>query len=248
MSVALGFVLGLLSGVVLSFVLAFLEPVQRLLKQKGRATFKEDPVDVHVQTDRAVIWSGLPPWISGRYFFDNALPTDNPPEACVDWSAWSQGHGGRPCGEFELLVTIQAKLDVAVVVDTPVVRIVNSRELDGVTATCLAAGGPSVTPRRFEVDLDASDPPMISFVDEGAESSGPVGFSLTKGEVERFHIWVRAEQAREYQWSLDLPMIVNGGEARMDLGTFVIVGSGAGSSEFLWQAGDWVAYETPKYQ
>jgi hypothetical protein len=248
MSVVLGFALGLLSGVALSFVLAFLEPVQRFLQRKGRTTFKEDPVDVHVQTDPAVIWSGLPPWISGRYFFDYALPADNPPDACVDWSAWSQGRGGRPCGEFELLITIQAKHDVAVVVDTPVVRIVSSRKLDGVTATCLAAGGASVTPRRFEVDLDASDPPMILFVDEGAESSGPVGFSLTKGEVERFHLWVRAEQAHEYKWALHLPLIVNGQEVRMDLDTFVMVGAGAGSSEFLWQEGDWVPYQTPTYE
>jgi len=248
MSVALGFVLGLLSGVALSFLLAFTEPVQRLVKRKGRTVFREDPVDVHVQTDQAVIWAGLPPWISGRYFFDDALPKATPPDACVDWTKWSREHGGRPCGEFELMITIQAKLDVAVVVDTPIVRVVTRREVDGVTATCVAVGGPSVSPRRFQVSLDASDPPDIVFNDEGMEPGTLAGFSLTKGEVERFHIWANATGQHELEWSLELPMIVNGDEVRMDLGTFVAVGGGAASSEFLWQGDDWMPYETPTYE
>ncbi|MGQ2910792.1 hypothetical protein [Aeromicrobium sp.] len=247
MSVAVGFVLGLVSGVALAFLLTFLEPVQRRLQQKGRAAFKEDPVYVHVETDRAVIWAGLPPWISGRYFFDKALPDDDPPDACAHWSAWSQERDGRPCGEFELLVTIQAKLDAVVVVNTPIVRIVESREVDGVTATCLAAGGASMNPRRFEIDLDGSDPPMVEYTDGGPGASGPVGFSLATGDVEQFHLWVRAEGRFEHTWSLELPMIVNGRDVRMDLGTFVMVGSGAAASEHLWQ-GEWQPYETPTYE
>ena len=91
---------------------------------------------MHVQSDQAVIWAGLPPWVSGRYFFDSALPGPRPPDACVDWTKWSKDNGGRPCGELELVLTIQAKLDVAVVVDTPVVRVVSRRDVEGVAATC----------------------------------------------------------------------------------------------------------------
>lgn len=242
------FLLGLLSGVALSFLLTFLEPVQRLVQRTGRAAFKENPVDVHVQSDQAVIWAGLPPWVSGRYFFDSALPGPRPPDACVDWTKWSKDNGGRPCGELELVLTIQAKLDVAVVVDTPVVRVVSRRDVEGVAATCLAAGGASVSPRRFDVDLDASDPPMVFFRDEGMDPATMAGFSLIKGEVERFHIWASAAGKQELEWSLELPMIVNGREVRMDLGTFVTVGGGAASEEFLWQAGQWAPYQTPTYE
>lgn len=127
--VALGFVGGLASGLVLALALAFVGPVRRLAERAGRRAFRESPVDVVVDTDRAVIWSGAPPWVGATYFFEGGLPDTASPEACYDWGPWVRANGGHDCGETQLLVTIQAKLDASVVVDAPLVRVVSTRGL-----------------------------------------------------------------------------------------------------------------------
>lgn len=239
------FLVGLLAGALGTIILAFLGPIRRLAERISRTLVKESPIDVLVDRDQAVIWAGAPPWVGASYFFEGDLPESTPPPACFDWSKWVESNQGYDYGESQLLVTIQAKLDVSVVVDPPIVRVIGRREANGVIATC-PAGGASLTPRRFDVELDGFDVPTVAFNDEGLTNSRMAGFSLTKDDVEQIHIWARTDGSQLVEWSLEMPLIVNGKRSMKNLGTFITVGSQTSHREFHRNTdGGWSSQETP---
>lgn len=98
-----------------------------------------------------------------------------------------------------------------------------------------------MTPRRFDVELDGFDVPTVAFHDEGLTDSHMAGFSLAKGEAERFHIWAYAGGSQLVEWSLELPLIVNGKRSVKSLGTFVTVGRDASNREYLRSGDEWIA-------
>ena len=233
------FFVGLLAGAAGTIALSLLGPVNRLAERVSLQMFRESPVDVLVDSDQAVIWSGAPPWVGASYFFEGDVPTSEPPAACFDWSKWVKVNGGYDSAETQLLVTIQARLDVSVVVDPPIVRVTDRRDASGVIATC-PAGGASLTPRRFDVELDSFDVPTVAFHEEGLTDSHMAGFSLTKGGAERFHIWANASGAQRIEWTLQLPLIVNGRRWIKNLGSFVTVGREATGHELMRSGDTWI--------
>lgn len=244
-TVGAGFVGLVLGAIATTFLGPLLEPWARLTRRIGRTIAREDPVDVLVDTDQALVWAGNPPWVGFMYFFADGLPAEDPPVAGFDWSEWAYRHGGVDVAMSMIQVTIQAKLDVSVVVDTPVARVLERREVpDGVTAT-YPAGGAELSPRRFSVDLDLFDPPTVDWADIESEptTSTRPAFKLTAGDVERFQIWIRLERAELVTISIDLPVIINGERKRIRLSgphgeEFKIIGSSTQVREDFIRSGD----------
>lgn len=109
-----------------------------------------------------------------------------------------------------LQVTIQARAAASVVIEDVLVR---SKRRDRPTlagALFPAAGGADLNPRRLDVDLDAWDPPIVEFRLAPSSQPGPApALFLGAGDVERFHIWVRASRGWN-EWYLELPLLVDG--------------------------------------
>jgi hypothetical protein len=79
------------------------------------------------------------------------------------------------------------------------------------------------------------------------------GFKLSSGDVERFHIWVYARQRHVIEWSLELPMIVNGKRLTMPIQgptdlTFKTAGAEAPVRELLRSGSDWVPRDADEAQ
>jgi hypothetical protein len=96
-----------------------------------------------VDTDQAVIWAGAPPWVGFSYYFRAGPPSDEPPEAGFDWSAWAYKRAGVDVAITMLQVTIQAKLKATVVLDAPIVRVVDRKPVKGGIVATYGAVGPT---------------------------------------------------------------------------------------------------------
>jgi hypothetical protein len=94
-------------------------------------------------------------------------------------------------------------------------------------------GGADLEPRRFEIDFDWGQEPVVTWIKRGGESGGPPAMKLSAGDVEQFHVWAKAKQRGEavwHEWSIDLHLLVEGKKAmhRIDNGgpPFVTVSPG----------------------
>lgn len=205
LNIAIGFVVG-------AFIAPFVKPWTRLLERLGRRLFAESPVIVNLERDQSVIWAGAPPWVGYRTYFPQGLPDEPEPDAAVDWHAWAVRNGGIDVGLTMVQVTIQAKLDVSVVLGTPIVRIVDTADAStaGVMARRLT-GGADLTPRRYEIELGITDPPLVYYInDEAGENTPPPSFRLAAGDAEQLQIWAKAHDNTWYDWTITLPVIVDG--------------------------------------
>ena len=172
-------------------------------------------------------------------------PSDEPPEAGSDWSAWAYKRAGVGVAITMLQVTIQAKLKSTVVLDPPIVRVVDRKPVEGGIVATYGAGGADLHQRHFEVDLDVFDPPLVSYMDEDLQVVSNPGFKLAEGDVERFQIWAYARGSDLVEWPLELPVIVNGKrliipvQGPTDL-SFRTLGSESGVDERLRAGDEWV--------
>lgn len=72
-----------------------------------------------------------------------------------------------------------------------------------------SVGGADITPRTILVKLD-SDPSVVTYSDERAGlDGGKFTFTLSKGEIEVFHVRAETTQVR-CQWTATLLLIVEG--------------------------------------
>ncbi|MGW0231743.1 hypothetical protein ACWDWO_25835 [Actinopolymorpha singaporensis] len=142
----------------------------------------------------------------------------------------------------KLQVTIQAKKDVSVVIEN--VRVRNRRTLipKGVSVWC-PAGGAELRARRFSVDLDEFRSPTVYFVGANDEIEAPPALTLAAGEIERFHVWVRASSGWN-EWVLELPLLVEGRRVSVPIKDgrkrFVTVGDDHGGRELFRQDERWI--------
>lgn len=236
-------------GVVGSSIVApFLAPWGRKAERAGQIVAAEQPLDVLVETDQAIVWAGAPPWVGFSYYFSNGLPDEAPPTVGFDWSRWAYKHGGIDVGITMVQLTIQARQRANVVLDAPVVRIVAREDVAGGTVGTYGAGGADLHPRHFRVDLDMFDPPSVEYLNEDYEPVRNPAFKLTEGEVERFQIWAYATGDLLIEWTLELPIIVNGSRQEIAVDgptglSFATVGREHGLTEALsygqgWRSGD----------
>lgn len=238
---------GALGGVVIGGVAGpLVEPWSRRLQRLGRRAALEKPVDVHVEWDQAVIWSGWPPWMSFSNYFASELPSEPPPEDGRDWSGWADRNGGVDLGLSMLRLTIVAKSDATVVLDTPMVSQKVRPVPPGVGVLKPAPGGPDVNPRRYEIKLDMGERPWVEFQDESSPRPAP-SWLLNKGDVEQLHIWARAEDDQLHEWVMELPLLVAGRRVRIPVDRggkpFVTVGQ-AHPHQHLWRPNDeWLSWK-----
>ena len=240
-----GALVGVVTGTLVS---PFLSPWSRRAERAGEVVAGDDPVDVLVDTDQAVIWAGAPPWVGFSYYFEGGLPDEGPPEVGFDWSTWAYRHGGIDVNMTMLQVTIQAKLKATVVLDTPIVRVVERRTVSGGVIGTYGAGGADLTPRHFRVDLDLFDPPTVEYLNEDHKVVQSPAFKLASGDVERFHVWAYARGSELVEWTLELPVIINGKRSTLPVHgptdvTFRTLGHESGVRERLSYGGAWQAPE-----
>lgn len=220
-----GVIAGTLVGIV---VTALVKPLTEYANKLSEALWGFDPVYVHVERDQRLIWANYPPWLSFAYAFPDGLPTEPRPAISFDAWQWAHRNGGFDLGLSMMQVTIQARSDVSIVIEDVLIRNTRTDRRAKVGVLFAAAGGAEVDPRRLDVDLDAFDPPVVDFIWAPNEEPGPVpALQLGTGQVERFHIWVKAD-ASWNEWHIHLPLLVNGRRIDKFIGSarkpFVTVG------------------------
>lgn len=233
-----GFALGATAG-------PLFEPWSRRLRRLGRRAARERPVDVHVEWDQAIIWSGWPPWMSFSSYLPGDLPDEPPPEDGRDWTQWATRHGGFDLSLTMLRLTIVAKTDATVVLDAPLVTQKIKSVPRGVGVLKPAPGGPDVNPRRYEVQLDTGEKPWVEYQDEGARRPAP-SWLLRQGEVEQLHIWARADDDKLHEWTMTLPLLIDGRRVLVPVDKggkpFVTVGDNH-PHRYLWRPDDeWLSW------
>lgn len=206
------FFLGVAVGLGTALVLAFLEPVQRRLARAGRRSSSDRGVQMHVELDPAVIWAGMPDWIGFHYYIPDLDAAYEPPADSREWRRWAYRAGGWDLATSTARVTLVGTAPVTVVLETP--HVFSSEEpLPLGTKVIHAVGGASIEPRAFDVDLDAfgSDHPTVTISDDGGEPiSGPMAWSLQKGEVEQMLITVKSSRSVLFHWEAQLPILIDG--------------------------------------
>jgi hypothetical protein len=231
----------LVSGAMLA---AFLKPLHRRLERLGRRIVSEPPIDVNVEWDQAIVRAGYPlPWITFKSFFPGELP-DEPPTERYDWGHWTERNGGVELGETVLRVTVVPRTEVTVVMGTPVVRDDPYPLPDGVAAIWPAPGGAEINPRGYEINLAA--PGWTKFRDPatGEYRSYPPAWKLSPGDVEQLDILVSADDSFMHEWTLELPIIVDGRRilvsAARDGQPFSTAGSQHSDAERWWIDDSWI--------
>ena len=211
--------LGAIGGAVLALLVAALvKPVTDRIAEVSDRLWGAPALFVHVEHDPRLIWANMPPWVGFAYWFPDRLPQALPPPVAFDTWQWARRNGGIDVGVTVIQVTLQARSGASVVIEDVLARRFR-RETTGGVGVVIPAGGADMSPRRFEVDLDSWDPPIVEFREgpEGDPIPAP-SFQLAPGQTERFHIWVRAKRGG-YDWFLELPLLVNGERQTQTIGT-----------------------------
>jgi len=202
-------VVGAIVGAAIGTTLgAVLRPATARLERAARTMWRDTPLLVHVERDPAIIWAGAPDWIPFAVYFRNILATPAPPCGRIEWLNWARMNGGVDAVVTQLSITLQAKVDVAVVVEGLQVRNRSRPVLDGVVVT-RPTGGADLTPRHFRVDLDWGPEPLVTYEEVGGDPSEVPCMKIAAGDVERFQIWAEARQGW-HEWTVELLLLVEG--------------------------------------
>jgi hypothetical protein len=235
-----------LAGCVVVVVTGFNGPLRRCAERVGRKVFREKPVDVRVDWDQANIWAGYLPWVGFANYFPGDLPAEEPPQDGKQWSRWADHNGGYDLRLTMLVVTVVARTDVTVVLETPRVKAVRKDVPEGVGVLWSPAGGGNISPRRYDIDLSADDSPRVYYHgNEGArperEPQPAPSWKLAAGDVEKLHIWATAEDDKMYEWTMELPLLVDGRRVLIpvdrDGKPFITVGENH-PHRYLWRSDD----------
>lgn len=171
---------------------------------------RRPPVLVHVELDPANMYAGMPNWVGSAWVLPDSISPESlgvpPTGVCRDWREWMWPMGAYDGWYTELRITLQGNVDSTVLVDGLRVNVLDRGAPSGHCFMC-AVGGADIQPRSVNVDLDWSG--VVTYSDSGGDPVGRFTFTLSKGEVETFH--VRAEaKAVQCSWTADLLLIVNG--------------------------------------
>lgn len=207
--------IGALLGLVLSITLqAYVRPFAAFMERVGRRHFASSPLLVHVERDPSIIWGGEPDWIPLSMYIDDPLRVAQiATEGRDDWVRRARSANAVDARMTYLKVTIQAKVDAAVVIDS--VRVVSHRQVELTKGVILVrpTGGADLEPRRVEIDFDWGNDPLVTWLAPGGQPMSVPSMKLAAGDVERFHIWAKANQetaAIWHEWSLELGLLVEG--------------------------------------
>lgn len=226
-----GGIIGLLLGITIG---SYFRPLAAWIEKQGRSDWA-DPVLVAVERDPAIIWAGTPDWVGFSVYVDDPQRfggSDVPPGR-DEWLAWARSLNAVDAITTPLKVTIQARTEAAVLIEA--VRVIGHRQVplkNGMILT-RGTGGADLEPRRFEIDFDWGQEPVVTWTKPGGESGGPPAMKLSAGDVEQFHVWAKATQYGDavwHEWNIELHLLVEGKKVvrRIDNGgsPFVTVSPG----------------------
>lgn len=201
----LGAIVGILIGVPVG---AFFRPVSARLERLSRRIWRESPLIVHVERDPAIIWSSAMDWVPFSMYFRELPDLSRAPLNRTDWLKWSKRQGGKDAVVTQISVTLQAKTDVAVVIEGVSARS-TSREIEDGYVLTRSVGGADLSPRHFEINLDWGDEPVVTYLEDGHLLGEPRSLVLAAGDVERFQIWATTESGW-HDWSIELQLLAEG--------------------------------------
>lgn len=201
----LGAIVGILVGVPLG---ALFRPVSARLERLSRRIWRESPLIVHVEQDPTIIWSGAMDWVPFSTYFRELPDLSSVPMNRTDWLKWSKRKGGKDAVVTHISVTLQAKTDVAVVIEGVSARS-TSREIEEGYVLTRSVGGADLSPRHFEINLDWGNEPFVTYLEGGHLPGETPSFVLAAGDVERFQIWATTE-AGWHDWSVELHLLAEG--------------------------------------
>lgn len=188
-----------------------------------------------------------PGWLADTdFYFRDGLPAQAPPARQSEWAAWARDNGGEPVGWRHILIHIQATQDRSVLLRKPVTKVKRAEVVGGVVLSPFQElGGNGLMVRQFHIELD-DDPVQVEYFPEGGPQAPQ--FTMAKGATEAFVVIAHAARGR-YEWSLDIPVLVDGVEFVLradDEGQpFVSVGSADIEAQRWrfdqkdWQSAEW---------
>lgn len=206
-----GGIVGLLVGITLG---SYLRPFSARIERRARRDWA-DPVLISVERDPAIIWAGDPDWVGFSVYVDDPgrFSNKDAPPGRDEWLSWARSLNAVDAISTPLKITIQARVDAAVLVEK--VRVVGHRKVplrDGMILT-RGVGGADLEPRRFEIDFDWGQEPVVTWTKPGGEPGEPLALKLAAGDVEQFHVWANANQRGEavwHEWTIELHLLVEG--------------------------------------
>ncbi|WP_131103410.1 hypothetical protein [Ornithinimicrobium sufpigmenti] len=124
-------------------------------------------------------------------------------------------------GSQTVTVHLIGRSPSTVIVKAPEVEVLDSWDLaSGDAAIWMAAGGASIIPNGYTVDLDELGPqdPVVKIIHPSGDMYEPTprSYSLAPNEAERFDIDVVSKVPRGYRWRVRLPVLVDGRSEFLD--------------------------------
>lgn len=150
---------------------------------------------------------------------------------------WPKGAFDGDCTEIR--VTLQGAADSTVLVDGLRVMSIERSAPVGNHFLC-PVGGADITPRSVVVDLDWN-PGVVTYTDDGGDPGGQFTFTLSKGEVEVFHVRAQTTEFR-CRWTAELLLIVDGKRQAIfldDNGEPFRTSATQGLRTWMWQGETW---------
>ena len=71
------------AGLGAGLMATLIEPIDRWVGRIGRRASRDRGLSMHVESDPAVIWAGVPEWVGFQYFFPDRVPAEEPPASCM---------------------------------------------------------------------------------------------------------------------------------------------------------------------
>lgn len=234
---------GLAVGWVAGLGTAFLAPVQRWAARFGRRFFRDDGVRIVVETDVDIIFSGLPDWETLWSFRPGPIPVEGPPRSRSGWQAWVASGGGLDYWTSTVAITIIAESDVTVVMRPPTAVVHGCEPAGEGVVLARYAGGASITPLGFDIDLDGHPEVSILTNADGIRLDPPLRWSLRKGDVQTVLLRVHSSAPGVWTWSARIPFLIEGRSVVKDTtdihGKFVLVGRDPDLPGFTWDGHEW---------
>lgn len=233
-------VLLFLAGAFATAVIAW--AVNRFAPVLFRRMFPPRPLEIHIETDPALIFAGAMNWVPSAWVLPSAQSPEEvgapPTDVCRDWRRWMKPRGAYDGWWTEIQITLVGASDSTVVVDGIRARVEQRHDPVGIALTC-PVGGADITVRGIALDLDVEGG-LVTYEDDGGEPARAFAFSLRRGEVERFHI--RARSSDQVLWKAELLLIVNGKRQTVtvdDDGALFRTSSVEKLTTWAWTQGKW---------
>ncbi|MFD4636873.1 hypothetical protein ACFWN2_06130 [Lentzea sp. NPDC058436] len=225
----LGAVLGLLVGLPVG---ALLRPLVATWERRARKGWNDDPVLVHVERDRSIIWAGHPDWVGDSVYVENRLRLKGTPPADRDgWARWVRSQGAVDAKRTHFQIRLQAKVEALVWIESVNVEVHSRRPVKHGAVLVRGVGGASVTPRQFRIELDpTATSQTVAWLDAGGQPGSPPSLKMPAGDGEVFYVWAEARETVRFEWTIVLNLLVEGRRVRRviddDGSPFVTVGAG----------------------